>query len=343
MAQQLGLEGGDARVANSHLRDLRKFLKSKAKREEYTGPRIVSYPANPEELKGMLGEELYMQWHETAYASEAPLGDSCVSPMAPMIPLRTTNRALRAGDTAAPAQATTVAAPAMDPMQMLLRFMQGLQQQPSQEPVLPGLQILKNQFAGPSASTVQQSLPAPSPQAPSPQDSPPVEPPLAAIPLPPAPSMSAQEQAEAFSNALKSRELSKKEAKVQFSHVVETVQEDGMRSTEELRDKSDLPKQRCKAKASPKAKAKASPKPKAKAATKAKAAAKAAAKAEIQPAGETYHAGDFNKLRLDYIKRKRDESGISYKEAQQLWMTCDERKRLIETLSPAEQKKRRFV
>ena len=97
MAQQLGLEGGDARVANSHLRDLRKFLKSKAKREEYTGPRIVSYPANPEELKGMLGEELYMQWHETAYASEAPLGDSCVSPMAPMIPLRTTNRALQAG------------------------------------------------------------------------------------------------------------------------------------------------------------------------------------------------------------------------------------------------------
>ena len=155
--------------------------------------------------------------------------------------------------------------------------------------------------------------------------------------------MSAQEQAEAFSNALKSRELSKKEAKVQFSHVVETVQEDGMRSTEELRDKSDLPKQSCKAKASPKAKAKASPKPKAKAATKAKAAAKAAAKAEMQPAGETYHAGDFNKLRLDYIKRKRDESGISYKEAHQLWMTCDERKRLIETISPAEQKKRRFV
>ena len=121
-------------MANSHLRDLWKFLKSKAKREESSGPRIVRYPANPEELKGMLGEELYMQWHETAYASEAPLGDSCVSPMAPMIPLRTTNRALRAGDTAAPAQATTVAAPAMDPMQMLLRFMQGLQQQPSQEP-----------------------------------------------------------------------------------------------------------------------------------------------------------------------------------------------------------------
>ena len=34
-------------------------------------------------------------------------------------------------------------------------------------------------------------------------------------------------------------------------------------------------------------------------------------------------------IRLDFIKRKREESGVSFKEANQLWLSCGERLKMI--------------
>ena len=56
-----------------------------------------------------------------------------------------------------------------------------------------------------------------------------------------------------------------------------------------------------------------------------------------------YEAGVFKDKKQAFIKRKRAETGMSYKDAQQCWMLCSERADLVGTLPLSEQKKRRFI
>ena len=56
-----------------------------------------------------------------------------------------------------------------------------------------------------------------------------------------------------------------------------------------------------------------------------------------------YKAGDFKDLKKAWIKRKREETGVAFLEAQRMWMLCSERADLVASLPFAEQKKRRFA
>lgn len=63
----------------------------------------------------------------------------------------------------------------------------------------------------------------------------------------------------------------------------------------------------------------------------------------VPKAAVVYEAGAFKDKKKAFIKRKREETGMSYKDAQQCWMLCSERAALVGSLSFAEQKKRRFI
>ena len=58
---------------------------------------------------------------------------------------------------------------------------------------------------------------------------------------------------------------------------------------------------------------------------------------------KTYKPGSFNKSRLDYIAKLRQDEKISHAAAQQRWMMSDERADLLSELPAAELKRRRFV
>lgn len=64
---------------------------------------------------------------------------------------------------------------------------------------------------------------------------------------------------------------------------------------------------------------------------------------EKERPGVEYVAGEFNKLRLEYIKRVRKEQKISFRDASDLWMASAERAELLAGVSVSEMKKRRFM
>lgn len=63
---------------------------------------------------------------------------------------------------------------------------------------------------------------------------------------------------------------------------------------------------------------------------------------EEQAADPVYKAGEFNKIRLAWIRQKRAATGMSWKEASDKWMICDERITILGTLPLSQMKKRRF-
>ena len=68
------------------------------------------------------------------------------------------------------------------------------------------------------------------------------------------------------------------------------------------------------------------------------------ASAECEGASQlVYKAGDFSKAMRDYIKKYKDETGASHKDAQHKWMSSDERADFLSCLSESELKKRRFL
>lgn len=65
------------------------------------------------------------------------------------------------------------------------------------------------------------------------------------------------------------------------------------------------------------------------------------------PAGEgdgaVYKPGEFNQVRLKWIKAKQAEQKIPFRAAEQLWMSSSERATLLSSMPLSEMKKRRFI
>lgn len=56
----------------------------------------------------------------------------------------------------------------------------------------------------------------------------------------------------------------------------------------------------------------------------------------------TYVPGKFNQVRLDYIRKHRAATGVSFKEASNVWMSSSERASLLANVPLSQMKKRRF-
>ena len=61
------------------------------------------------------------------------------------------------------------------------------------------------------------------------------------------------------------------------------------------------------------------------------------------PADCEYKAGEYKEARFKYFADKKDEEGISFKEANEKWKQSHERAKLLKGMSHSELKRRRFI